>query len=219
MAERAEAIGGNHQLSCVAVKDKADPIVARAQQYLRCCRAGGTCDAELQASFTMFYESHQPLIRWMIQQRGLSGEHAAECNREVWAEIVVSLANLREPTAAAFVNWLSKVVRTAAVKQIRLAERLRKIAPLDVEVVDDSCDPSQFVERKAEFESMHRWLDRLRAETSSLNYQVFYLRVFEQLPVAKVAAKLGLTREQVWYRCHRTLNKLRTYAAEVRENP
>ena len=65
---------------------------------------------------------------------------------------------------------------------------------------------------------MHKWLDRLRAETSSLNYQVFYFRVVEQLPVAKVASKLGISREEVWYRCHRMLKKLRAYAAEVRDD-
>ena len=51
-------------------------------------------------------------------------------------------------------------------------------------------------------------LDQLRMRLSECSFQVLYLRLVEQWPVAEVAEKLGLRPEQVWCRYHRARRML-----------
>ena len=54
---------------------------------------------------------------------------------------------------------------------------------------------------------------------SPLSYRVFHTRLIEGRDVAEVAQKLCLTREQVRYRQHRVLRKLRGVAVALGGQP
>ena len=64
-------------------------------------------------------------------------------------------------------------------------------------------------ERQWELETLRTVLTELQGEVSEVNYRVLHMRLLEGRAVQDVATTLGLTREQVWYRQHRTLKKLR----------
>lgn len=56
-------------------------------------------------------------------------------------------------------------------------------------------------------------LEEIRGEVSDLNYQIICQRFLESRSVTQVAEALNLKPEQVRYRQHRLLKKLRTRQA------
>ena len=54
---------------------------------------------------------------------------------------------------------------------------------------------------------------KLEAEVSELNFEIFRLRSLEGIDVSETASKVGVTPNQVRYRHHRTIKKLKAIAA------
>jgi DNA-directed RNA polymerase specialized sigma24 family protein len=62
-------------------------------------------------------------------------------------------------------------------------------------------------------------LEELRQQISDVNYRILRMRLLEDRDVAQVAAVVELSPEQVRYRYHRVLRKLKTYLAVFTGQP
>ena len=54
------------------------------------------------------------------------------------------------------------------------------------------------------------FMEEQRAQLSETNWRLLQMRCLEGRSVPEVASELGLTSEQVWYRQHRLMKKLKT---------
>jgi RNA polymerase sigma factor (sigma-70 family) len=134
----------------------------------------------------------------------------------VWRELLVRLPSFRlDPKRGKFDTWLYAVVRSKAADFLRRRYGAPGAAPS--ETPDDrsyrQADPLAAHEDQ---ELLCVALARLRAELPEPSYEVLHLRLVEQRPVAEVAEKLGLSAEQVWYRCHRARYQLRRTLRDLR---
>ena len=66
--------------------------------------------------------------------------------------------------------------------------------------IDSHRGPAQSVEEE---EMLALAWKRLRKRLSECNFEILRMRLVDECSVGEVAEKLGLSREQVWYRYHR----------------
>jgi DNA-directed RNA polymerase specialized sigma24 family protein len=91
----------------------------------------------------------------------------------------------------------------------RQAESLDAARRAGVEPVCPASDPASPSQQEWESALLEITLTELRRDVSLTNCRLLEMRLVEQRDVAEVAAELGLSREQVSYRQHRLLKKLK----------
>src|SRR5262249_33042710 len=81
--------------------------------------------------------------------------------------------------------------------------------PQGREPADAGADPVQSSERRLRDEVVRGVLDRLRPQIPETNFHILRLHYWEGWTVRAIAARVGLTHDQVWCRLHRLLSKVR----------
>ena len=200
-------------------------LLESTQEYLRRLVDHQTPDSLLAAAWDEFYRVYSELVRRFVGSQGLHGADADDCVQEVWSEVVVRLTDFERPPGRPGLRaWLYTIVRSRAVDVLRRntresgGEMVRKpgltdSATLPSEPVDPEWSTSDSYDREWKTALVRTLVAELQREVSERNARLLEMRLVEGRGVTAVAAALGLTPEQVWYRQHRLLKKLRARAA------
>jgi RNA polymerase sigma factor (sigma-70 family) len=194
-------------------------LLGWTQQYLRSLVEQETPDSMLAAAWDEFYRVYDGLMRRFAMARGLSGSDVDDCLQAVWMEVASRLGSFeRPPSQSGLRSWLYLLVRSKAGDLLRRRRR-RPAESLDAareaghEPADRESDPSHLVDRDWEHALLETLLEELRAEISEINWRLLRMRCLEGREVPAVAAELGLSSEQVWYRQRRLMRKLQARVA------
>jgi len=95
----------------------------------------------------------------------------------------------------------------------RPAESLDAAREFGAEPLDRQAYPTQLMEKEGERALLETLLEELRQEIAETNWRLLKMRCLEGREVADVAAELGLSSEQVWYRQRRLMKKLQARVA------
>ena len=173
----------------------------------------------LAAAWDEFYRVYDGLMRRFAIARGLVGSDVDVCLQAVWMEVASRLGSFeRPPSQAGLRSWLYMLVRSKAGDLLRRRRR-RPAESLDVareaghEPADRESDPSRLMEQDWERALLETLLEELREEITEINWRLLRMRCLEGREVPDVAAELGLTSEQVWYRQRRLMRKLQARVA------
>jgi RNA polymerase sigma factor (sigma-70 family) len=189
-------------------------LLGLTQEFLRSEVRRQAPDSLLSTVWDEFYRVYNELLRRFAVARGLRGADVDDCLQEVWFEISRSLAEFEHPhNRPGLRAWLYSVVRSKANDHFRRSTR-RQADSLDaarqagVEPVSSASDPAS-PPQEWEQALLETVLQELRGELSEENRRLLEMRLVDQRDVAEVAAELQITSEQVWYRQHRLLKKLK----------
>jgi RNA polymerase sigma factor (sigma-70 family) len=194
------------------------PLLNDTQAFLKSMVEDHAPDTMLVEAWDEFYRVYNNLIRRFVIARGLRNADADDCIQEVWFEVAARLGDFEHPISRPGLRaWLYTVVRSKATD---VARRNRRKA-LSMEAMIQSGNepeskqegPNVALERQWDDAVVLTILGELRNRESTLNYRVLHMRLLEGRSVADVAAALEITSEQVWYRYHRMLKKLKAQVA------
>jgi RNA polymerase sigma factor (sigma-70 family) len=194
-------------------------LVGWVQEYLRSQLQQGNPDGLLTAAWDEFYRVYDSLMRRFAISRGLAGSDVDDCLQAVWLEVASSFHDFQHPVEhSGLRSWLYMLVRSKAGDLLRRKSR-RAVESLDAaretgrEPVGREADPPQVMEQQWERALLETLLEELRQEISEKNWRLLQMRCLEGRDVPEVAAELGLSSEQVWYRQRRLMKKLQARVA------
>jgi RNA polymerase sigma factor (sigma-70 family) len=194
-------------------------LVGWAQDYLRSVLQRHTPDALLTAAWDEFYRVYDGLMRRFALSRGLVGSDVDDCLQAVWLEVAARFAEFKHAeTHAGLRSWLYLLVRSKASDLLRRrlrqpAESLDASRAVGCEPAEPAADPNRLQEQQWERALLETLLEELRQEISDTNWRLLQMRCLEGREVPDVAAELGLTAQQVWYRQSRLMKKLQARVA------
>jgi RNA polymerase sigma factor (sigma-70 family) len=194
-------------------------LLGWTQEYLRSLLQQETPDALLTAAWDEFYRVYDGLMRRFAYSRGLSGSDVDDCLQAVWMEVAARFGDFEIPeTQGGLRSWLYTLVRSKAGdllrrRQRRPAESLDTAREVGHEPADREAQPPLVMEQQWERALLETLLEELRQEISETNWRLLQMRCLEGREVPEVAAELGLSSEQVWYRQRRLMKKLKTRVA------
>jgi len=194
------------------------PLLNSTQEFLKSLVDDRAPDTLLGEAWDEFYRVYSNLIRRFVIARGLRDADAEDCVQEVWFEVAARLGDFEHPVSRPGLRaWLYTVVRSKATDTLRRNRRRTQSVDEAIEAGHEpasaQADPRTDHQRHWDEAMMLTVLNELRSLESRLNYEVLHLRLIEGRSVSEVAASLDLKPEQVWYRHHRMLKKLRARVA------
>jgi RNA polymerase sigma factor (sigma-70 family) len=158
------------------------------------------------------------LVRRFAVARGVRGADVEDCVQQVWSEVSRRLVGFKITSEAGLRSWLFAVVRSRATDMFRRRAR-RPLALLGdsiqegFEPPDREPDPSTRYEDAWQEAVLQTMVLKLESEVSELNFEIFRLRSLEGICVSEAAEIVGVTPNQVRYRHHRTMKKLKAIAS------
>ena len=192
-----------------------EALIRVAQVYLQRRSQAREPGALVTLYWEDFYRLYSPIVERTLQHCLPEPMERADAFQEVWLTITRKLPGfqwLKGPQG--FQAWMDKLIRHKAVDLIR--RKLRKPSRLlsevgqgDREQIDAEGDPAQSSERRWRREAVQAVLANLRPRIEETNFHILQLHYWEGLTVRAIAARVGLTPEQVWSRLHRLLGKVR----------
>jgi RNA polymerase sigma factor (sigma-70 family) len=194
-------------------------LLGRVQDYLGVLLQQKQPDSLLARCWDEFYGIYDALIRRFVLARGLRGADVDDCLQSVWLDVAQRLIDFEHPGDRPGLRaWLYTLVRSRANDFFRSRSR-GQTESLDQALttgrepasVDASSDAEE--ERHWERALLETLLEDLRREVSAENIRLLEMRLQEGRNPAEVAAALNMTPQQVWYRQHRLLAKLRARRA------
>ncbi len=201
------------------------PLLEFTQQYLRSLSDEQEPDDHLLEAWEEFYELYTGLIRRFIVARGIRGADVDDCIQDVWTSIAKGLGEFQHPVERPGLRaWLYTVVRSRASDLMRTNKRLGERGLSDsmlaaYEPSEPDADPAALCEREWDRMMVRTVMEELRPEVSDVNFQVLHARLIEGREVEDVADDLKISREQVRYRQHRMLRKLKRKLARFTGQP
>lgn len=197
-------------------------LLADTQAYLRNELAARPSERQLVKAWVRFYELMSPRIRRYAVASRVAQADLDDCVQQVWTELLRKLPSFRfDPARGRFSSWLFALVHSRAVDLLRKRSRQPSTGAweqLANRPAGRECDPVMLCERQADRALVRQILGELQKRASVCSYRVLYLRWMRGHSVNEVAGALGLTTQQVRFRCHRMLQKLRLlFAGEIAE--
>ena len=199
--------------------EQESKLLERTKEYLRSRLDQRVPDTMLSGAWEEFYRVYNDLIRRFVIASGVRGANVDDCIQDVWTEVATRLVDFEySPERPGLRAWLYAVVRSKATNLFRrttrrAAQSLSDAIDAGREPLSTDADPADRYELRWEVALLETFLVDLRNDVSELNFRVLTLRMIEEKSVADVATTLELTAEQVRYRHHRMLKKLRARAA------
>jgi RNA polymerase sigma factor (sigma-70 family) len=190
-------------------------LLIQAQSYLTHRQQHLPPSQDLEAAWSAFYDHYSRKIRVYAFTCGAGDEEILDCVQEVWRELLVRLPTFHlDPCRGQFDTWLFRIVqgKTADLRRSRKRWSLQGNSDRLQTVPDNHPSPDRALEEK-EMAAL-AW-EQLRGSMSDCDFQLLQLRLVEQRSVQEVAAKLGLSHQQVWYHYHRARRKLAEIGAKV----
>jgi RNA polymerase sigma factor (sigma-70 family) len=158
------------------------------------------------------------LVRRFAVARGVRGTDVEDCVQEVWSEIAKRLVTFRITSEAGLRAWLFAVVRSRATDMFRRRSR-RPVTLLGDSIREGFEPPGREPDPSTRYDDawqeavLQTMVLKLEAEVSELNFEIFRLRSLEGIGIPETAEKVGVTVNQIRYRHHRTMKKLKAIAA------
>lgn len=170
-----------------------------------------------RGSWEEFYQLYDVLIRRFILARGVRGADVDDCLQEVWADIANRLTDFQITSEAGLRSWIFTLVRSRSTDMFRRKNRassmsLSKSIEEGFDPVGREPDPSARYDQEFDAAVVETLVLKLQSEVSDLNFEIFRLRSLEGVSVTDAAAAVDVTVEQVRYRHHRIMQKLKTIA-------
>jgi RNA polymerase sigma factor (sigma-70 family) len=193
-------------------------LVESTQEFLRAAMAEQMPDALLTAAWDEFYRVYDVLVRRFAVARGVRGADVDDCVQDVWSEIAKRLVGFQITSEAGLRAWLFAVVRSRATDMFRRRKR-RPLALLGDSIQEGfepagrEPDPSTQYDDAWQQAVLQTMVLKLEAEVSELNFEIFRLRSLEGVGVSEAAEIVGVTPNQIRYRHHRTMKKLKAIVA------
>ena len=194
-------------------------LLEDTKSYLGSLLEEKASDSVLVNAWDEFYRIYDGLIRRFVCSHGVPRSDVEDCVQEVWGEVVERLAKFERPVdRPGLRSWLYTLVRSKAAdlfrKKVRQqADRIEPSEPTARGIADSDSDPAALFEKRWESALLESVVEELRTQVSEVNYQILRMRLLEGCDVREVANQLSLTPEQVRYRHHRVMRKLRTRLA------
>jgi len=193
-------------------------LIENTQEFLRAVVAEQISDALLTAAWSEFSRVYDVLVRRFAVARGVRGADVEDCVQEVWSEIAKRFVGFQFTSEAGLRSWLFALVRSRATDMFRRRSR-RPLALLGDSLQEGFEPPGREPDPSTRYEDA--WLEavlqtmvlKLEAEVSELNFEIFRLRSLEGVSVSEAAEMVGVTPNQIRYRHHRTMKKLKAIAA------
>lgn len=169
-------------------------------------------------SWDEFYNVYDVLIRRFIIARGVRGADVDDCLQQVWADIANRLTKFTITSEAGLRSWIFTLVRSRSTDMFRRKNReasvsLSKSIEDGFDPVSREQNPSTRYEQEFDAAVVETLVLKLQSEVSELNFEIFRLRSLEGVSVSDTATSVNVTPEQVRYRHHRTMQKLKAIAA------
>jgi RNA polymerase sigma-70 factor (ECF subfamily) len=183
-------------------------------------------DLDDQTAWGEFDRAYGRVIIGFAMRRGLSEQEAKDVAQETWLSVAKDIGEFEyDPARSSFKNWLFTVARHRIIDHCRRRPKELPAAALDhdddgtstsaVERLPDQ--PSQTLDDVWEAEwrqaLLDQAMDRIKADVSAEHFQIFYLSVIKEQPVAKVAAALGVNVAKVYVVRHRLAPRLKKLLA------
>jgi RNA polymerase sigma factor (sigma-70 family) len=193
-------------------------LVENTQEFLRAVMTEQMPDALLTAAWDEFYRVYDVLVRRFAVARGVRGADVDDCVQDVWSEIAKRLVGFQITSEAGLRSWLFALVRSRATDMFRRRAR-RPLAFLGDSIQDGFEPAGREPDPSTRYDDA--WLEavlqtmvlKLEAEVSELNFEIFRLRSLEGVGVSEAAEMVGVTPNQIRYRHHRTMKKLKAIVA------
>ena len=194
-------------------------LLGWVQEYLRSQLHKVEPESLVVAAWDEFYRIYDSLLRRFAHSRGLRGSDVDDCAQNVWLEVACKLPEFERPEGRSGLrSWLYSVVRGKTNDFLR--RRLRHPEEsLDIaqkagrEPSGPECDPAEAAVHQWEQSLLEFLLEELSSEISETNARLLRMRCLEGRDTVEVAAELGLSSEQIWYRLHRLMKKLQIRVA------
>ncbi len=146
-------------------------------------------------AFGPLFERYAPMVHGILLARAPAGD-ADDLVQDVFETALTELATLREP--AAIGGWLAQIARRRAIDARR---RTKRTEPVDEQMAEESCTPSQRVEA-------NRILATIR-ELPEAYRETLVLRLVEGMSGPQIAEQVGLEPGSVRVNLHRGMKLLK----------
>ena len=170
-----------------------------------------------QNSWREFYDTYWRLIYSVARKAGLSEQEAEDALQETVISIAKEIGEFKyDPKKGQFKNWLLHQTKWRIADQFRKRQRYQH-RPSDgskTELMEQVPDPASVdVPEGLWDEQWHQnlWavaLERVKAQVDPRTFQIFQQHVLKEVPVAKVAKALGVSRTLVYVAKHRISARL-----------
>lgn len=197
----------------ISASEERSRKTGRCQALTHLLQSYRALDEDRELAWQHFHASYAGVVRAFAVRCGMTGEDVADCEQEVWTEMVRRLPSFcLDPRRGQFDSWLFRIVRGKAVNLCRARKRRvrQEMGDRLAESIDKHPEPAQAFE---EHETVCLAWKQLARTLSACSFRVFEMRLLEDRTVDEVAETLGLKTEQVWYRYHRArrlLESMRT---------
>jgi RNA polymerase sigma-70 factor (ECF subfamily) len=200
-------------------------LLEDTQEYLRQLLAEQVPESVLCRAWDEFYRLYDEMLWRFVAASGLRGPDLDDCLQEVWSTVATRLIHFeREPGRPGLRAWLYTIVRSRAIDLMRQRRRRELPCPqreleraADRRLSDSSREPD---ENQCWKEAMiETAIAGLRGRVPEISLRLLELRLLEGRSTAEAAAELGLAPEQVRYRQHRAMEKLKRLVAALTGAP
>jgi len=158
-----------------------------------------------------FYARYNPWIRRAVRARRVRTCDLDDCVQDVWTLLLCKLDRFdcqRRPCR--FRLWLLTMIQRQVARFSRRSVSDRGTSLGQLESYADRADlsPAAVCQRHRTMRLVREVFAQLRERLPAVSFKVMELRWLKEESVPDIAATLGITREQVWYRLYRARNKL-----------
>jgi RNA polymerase sigma factor (sigma-70 family) len=172
-------------------------------------------DSEDHSSWQEFFDTYWKLIYSVALKSGLSNSEAEEVVQETVLSIAKKMPSFHyNPTQCSFKGWLKHVTRLRIIDQLR--KRHPEHRPLrsgraetnTTDTVERIPDPNGLAieevwSQEWEGNLLDAAMERVKARAKAEQYQIFYMRLVQQIPALEVSRMLGINLGKVYFACRR----------------
>ena len=184
--------------------------VSAVQSYLRCLDRRRPVPMTLERSWESFYQQYHPLVKWVVGKFCCQVEQD-DLSQDVWLELVVELPKLNNGCIRGnFSSWLAGLTRRKVGRTIHQKKALgaKRFLPLeDFKLASSDLGPDDEYLLKETLNQLDEALDKLRRQTSQVNYELFCRKFITDQSAKEIADALDLTPNEVRCRYRRLKRK------------
>ncbi|NOT30043.1 MAG: sigma-70 family RNA polymerase sigma factor [Planctomycetes bacterium] len=146
-----------------------------------------------------FFELYAPLLEGYARAHGLARADAEEVRDQCLEVLARKLPSFEyQPMRGSFQAWLQALARGKVIDLVR-AKRVRAHESVELSrLADAGSAPDLLWEREWRAEHLRHALERVRRAEDPERFHVFELLLVQELSVAEVSARTGLTAAQIY---------------------
>lgn len=185
-------------------------------------------DPEDRTSWQKFYDTYASLLHRVALRAGLGEAAAQDVVQETLIDVAQQIRDFRYDRArGSFKGWLLTILRRRIADQARRrvyhrdGEAIAREERLGTALAENLTEPDAAVETLWN-EEWHRHafdlaLQRVRAASQPLHFQVFQLAVLKELSAAEVSERLGVGTVKIYWIKNRLTARLKKALADIEE--